>query len=171
MWVRSNTWRDERPVATGLDRFFSVFQFFDKHCNWQPKKFRICATTTSGPVFCSWVQFNFCLFSSPANWTCEHYSQSIACTLLLALRSHQRILRSMHEWAMNIKEKWVFVQWTQASISVMLVVWLFHAKRMVSNFWECNRCIIAQGHTFTNMCITVVKLALVGIDGWLFTCL
>ena len=33
-WVRSNTWRDE----TGLDRFFSVFQFFDKHRNWQPKK-------------------------------------------------------------------------------------------------------------------------------------
>ena len=26
-WVRSNTWRDGRPVATGLDRFFSVFRF------------------------------------------------------------------------------------------------------------------------------------------------
>ena len=37
-WVRSNTWRDKRPVATGLDRFFSVFRFFDKHCNWQLKK-------------------------------------------------------------------------------------------------------------------------------------
>ena len=36
-WVRSNTWRDERPVETGLDRFFSVFRFFDKHRNWQPK--------------------------------------------------------------------------------------------------------------------------------------
>ena len=61
-WVRSNIWRDERPLATGLDRFFSVFRFFDKHCNWQPKKFRICATATGGPVFCSWVQFNFGLF-------------------------------------------------------------------------------------------------------------
>ena len=49
-WVRSNTWRDERPVATGLDRFFSVFRFFNKHRNWQPKKFRICATATSGPA-------------------------------------------------------------------------------------------------------------------------
>ena len=72
-WVRSKTWRDERPVATGLDRFFSVFRFFDKRRNWQPKKFRICATATSGPVFCSWVQFDFGLFSSPANWTCKHY--------------------------------------------------------------------------------------------------
>ena len=72
-WVRSNTWRDKRPVAAGLDRFFSVFRFFDKCHNWQPKKFRICATATGGPVFCSWVQFDFGLFSSPANWTCEHY--------------------------------------------------------------------------------------------------
>ena len=62
VWVRSNTWQDERLVATGLDRFFSVFRFFDKHCNWQPKNFRICATATSGPVFCSWVQFDFGLF-------------------------------------------------------------------------------------------------------------
>ena len=36
-WVRPNMWRDGRPVATGLDRFFSVFRFFDKHRNWQPK--------------------------------------------------------------------------------------------------------------------------------------
>ena len=72
-WVRSNTWRDERPVATGLDRFFSVFRFFDKHRNWQPKKFRICATATGGPVFCGCVQSDFGLFSSPANWTCKHY--------------------------------------------------------------------------------------------------
>ena len=27
VWVRSNTWRDERPVATGLDRFFRFFDF------------------------------------------------------------------------------------------------------------------------------------------------
>ena len=27
-WVRSNTWRDERPVATGLDRFFFGFSIF-----------------------------------------------------------------------------------------------------------------------------------------------
>ena len=73
VWVRSNTWLDERPVATGLDRFF---RFFDKHCNWQPKKFRICANATGGPVFCSWVQSDFGLFSSPANWTCEHYCWS-----------------------------------------------------------------------------------------------
>ena len=26
-WVKSNTWRDERPVATGLDRFFRFFDF------------------------------------------------------------------------------------------------------------------------------------------------
>ena len=61
-WVRSNTWQDERLVATGLDQFFSVFQFFDKSCDWQPKNFRICATATSGLVFCSWVQFDFGLF-------------------------------------------------------------------------------------------------------------
>ena len=72
-WVRSNTWQDERPVATGLDRFFSVFRFFDKHRNWQPKKCRIWATATGGLVFCGWVQSDFGLFSSPANWTCEHY--------------------------------------------------------------------------------------------------
>ena len=65
-WVRTNTWWNGRPV-------FSVFRFFDKCHNWQPKKFRICATATSGLVFCSWVQFDFGLFSSPANWTCEHY--------------------------------------------------------------------------------------------------
>ena len=52
---------------------FLVFQFFNKPCNWQPKIFRICATATGGPVFCSWVQFDFGLFSSPVNWTCEHY--------------------------------------------------------------------------------------------------
>ena len=61
-WVRSNTWRDKIPVATGLDRLFSVFWFFNKHCNWQPKKFRICATATGGPDFCILVQFNFGLF-------------------------------------------------------------------------------------------------------------
>ena len=26
-WVRSNTWQDERLVATGLDRFFQFFDF------------------------------------------------------------------------------------------------------------------------------------------------
>ena len=72
-WVRSNTWRDERPVATGLDRVFSVFRFFDKPHNWQPKKYRICVTATGGLVFYSWVQFDFSLFFSPVNWTCEHY--------------------------------------------------------------------------------------------------
>ena len=72
-WVRSNTWQDKRLVATGLDRFFSVFQNFNKPHNWQPKKFRICATATGGPVFCSWVQFDFGFFFSPADWTCEHY--------------------------------------------------------------------------------------------------
>ena len=30
-WVRSNTWRDERPVATSLDQFF--FRFFDFSTN------------------------------------------------------------------------------------------------------------------------------------------
>ena len=76
-WVRSNTWRDERLVATSLDRFFSVFRFFNKRRNWQLKIFRICATATGGLVFCSWVQFDFGLFSSPANWTCEHYQGGI----------------------------------------------------------------------------------------------
>ena len=55
------------------DRFFSVFWFFDKPCNWQPKNFRICATATSGLVFCSWVQFDFGPFFGQANWTCKHY--------------------------------------------------------------------------------------------------
>ena len=57
-----------RPVFFG-------FSIFDKCRNWQPKNFRICATTTGGPVFCSWVQFDFGLFSSPVNWTCKHYQQ------------------------------------------------------------------------------------------------
>ena len=61
---------------TGCNRsrpvFFSVFRFFDKCCNWQLKKFRICATATGGLVFFR-VQFDFGLFSGPANWTCEHY--------------------------------------------------------------------------------------------------
>ena len=82
VWVRSNTWRDERPVATGLDRFFLVFWFFNKHRNRQPKNFRICATTTSGLVFYSWVQFDFGLFFSPANWTCKHYWNQILNELL-----------------------------------------------------------------------------------------
>ena len=29
-WVRSNTWRDERLVATGLDRFFFGFSIFQQ---------------------------------------------------------------------------------------------------------------------------------------------
>ena len=66
-WVRSNTWRDERPAATGLDRFFSVFWFFDKHRNWQPKKFRICATATGGPVFA--VGFSSISVFFPVQWT------------------------------------------------------------------------------------------------------
>ena len=73
VWVRSNTLRDKRPVATGLDRFFFGFSIFQQRCNWQPKNFRIFAPATGGLVFCSWVQFDFGLFSSPANWTCEHY--------------------------------------------------------------------------------------------------
>ena len=73
VWVRSSTWRDERLVETGLDWFFSVFRFFGKPCNWHLKNFRICATATDGPVFCSWVQFNFGQFFGPVNWTCEHY--------------------------------------------------------------------------------------------------
>ena len=87
VWVRSNTLRDERPVATGLDRFFSVFRFFDKHHNWQPKKFRICATATGGLVFCSWVQSDFGLFSSPVNWTCEHYFWALVVTSAIGLIS------------------------------------------------------------------------------------
>ena len=75
-WVRSNTWLYERLVTTGLDRFFSVFRFFSTNiATGNRKKIRICATATGGPVFCSWVQFDFGLFSSPANWTCEHYQE------------------------------------------------------------------------------------------------
>ena len=77
-WVRPNTWWDERPIATGLDRFFSVFRFFNKPCTWQLKIFRICATATGGPVFCSWVQFDFGLFCSPVNWTCEQYLEMVS---------------------------------------------------------------------------------------------
>ena len=61
---------------TGCNRsspVFFGFRFFDKRRNWQPKNFRICATTTGGLVFCSWVQSDFGLFSSPANWNCKHY--------------------------------------------------------------------------------------------------
>ena len=53
--------------------FFSVFWFFDKHCNWQLKNFRICATATDGQVFCSWAQFGFSHFFSPVCWTWKHY--------------------------------------------------------------------------------------------------
>ena len=64
---------------------FFFFLFFDKPCNWQLKIFRICATATSGPVFCSWVQFNFGLFSvqqtGPVNtsWSCNVDSIPLAC--------------------------------------------------------------------------------------------
>ena len=67
---RKTSCNRSRPV------FFLVFRFFDKPCNWQPKKFRICATATGGLVFCSWVQFDFGLFSSPLNWTCERESET-----------------------------------------------------------------------------------------------
>ena len=46
------------------------------------KKFRICATATGGPVFFSWVQFDFSLFYRPANWTCEHYPYVVGQLLL-----------------------------------------------------------------------------------------
>jgi len=62
----------KRLVATGLDWPFSVFPFFNKPCNWQLKIFRISATATSGPVFCSWVQFSFGHIFGPVNWTCKH---------------------------------------------------------------------------------------------------
>ena len=72
---------------------FSVFQFFDKPCNWQPKIFRICATAPGGLVFFSWVQFNFGLFFSvqqtgPANTTQLTKAQKAARTK--ALRKAQR---------------------------------------------------------------------------------
>ena len=98
-WVKSNTWQDERPVATGLDWFLSIFQFFNKCRNWQPKKFRICATATGGPVFCSWVQFDFGLFSSPANWTCKHYQWVLASHVL---QSHNRTVAWDRELRCNL---------------------------------------------------------------------
>ena len=40
-WVRSNTWQDERPVATGLDRFFWFFDFSTNVAtgNWKNSEF------------------------------------------------------------------------------------------------------------------------------------
>ena len=68
-------WRDKRPVATGLNRSFSVFKYFWKHGNWQLDWTQLWATATGGPVFCSWVQFGFGHIFSPVNWTCKHYWQ------------------------------------------------------------------------------------------------
>ena len=45
-WVRSNMWRDERPVATGLDQSFSVFKYLQKHGNWQLNWPQMWATAT-----------------------------------------------------------------------------------------------------------------------------
>ena len=113
-WVRSNTWRNERPVATGLDRFSSVFRLFDKCHNWQPKKFRICATATGGPVFCSWVQFYFSLFSSPANWTFKHYLEDnnnicdvlwVCCEWECVWMSMSWVPMSTNERAMSVHER------------------------------------------------------------------
>ena len=39
-WVRSNTSRDERPVATGLDRFFFGFSIFQQTSQLATEKFQ-----------------------------------------------------------------------------------------------------------------------------------
>ena len=76
-WVKSNTWQDKRLVATGLDQFFSVFQFFDKPCNWQPKISEFVQLQPVVQYFAVGFSSVLVFFFSPVNWTCEHY-----CTIM-----------------------------------------------------------------------------------------
>ena len=55
----------KRPVVTCLNLFSSVSTNNIKAWDQQPKRLRIDATTTAGPVFFSSIQFGFSLFFGP----------------------------------------------------------------------------------------------------------
>jgi hypothetical protein len=64
----------KRPVATGVNRFLSVFGISSDPETGNRKSLRTGATATDGPVAIGPVGFGFGLFSGPSNWTLKHYS-------------------------------------------------------------------------------------------------
>jgi len=55
----------KRPVVTCLNLFLLVSTNNIKAWDWQPKRLRIDATTTAGPVFFGSISFSFSLFFGP----------------------------------------------------------------------------------------------------------
>ena len=117
---------------TGCNRSRPVF-FFDKHRNWQPKKFRICPTATGGLVFCSWVQSKFGLFCSPANWTCEHYSQANypqTKNQPLGAQKHVEVLGLRWEWLNKVEEELGGKEWSCDVCRVLVAIVLDRSEKV-----------------------------------------